>query len=324
MILGLDTGLATCGWALLDETTCTLTDVGVIVQEKAKGSKIQTSQIDRALVQARELAERARSCSTIVVEAMSFPPGHNATVSIALSYGIAIGISAAMITPPRLLTISPQTWQRVVAPDSGKRVDYNAMAVAIERHIEARHPMAARALALIPMRYRDHALDAAALALIGKLQPGRCMSARAPRTRRPKQLVVLNDDAGPRWIPEAGLPPGGRDQCATGQRPCQYVRCKYHLWLQLDQDRAGRPHHGKRAPTTLRDVWTETNRYPRWHVRPDCQLPPSCALDFVRDNPDGVTSAELGIALGIGEERARQLAEAAWAKAGVDLEAAGW
>jgi len=66
--------------------------------------------------------------------------------------------------------------------------------------------------------------------------------------------------------------PASRADCPT--RPCGHVRCKWHLWLVLGEDRPGRrtPRAGeaeRRAPsTTLRPVWVAT-----W------PLPPTCVLD---------------------------------------------
>lgn len=63
------------------------------------------------------------------------------------------------------------------------------------------------------------------------------------------------------------MPAGGRAECVDGERPCPYVRCRYHLWLVLSEDRAGRPWGGRRPPTTLLPAWLE-------HPTPAC-----CALD---------------------------------------------
>lgn len=80
------------------------------------------------------------------------------------------------------------------------------------------------------------------------------------------------------YLPIAGLPPGGRDECRTGPRPCAYVRCKWHLFRIDAEDRAGRPgianvprgEHGwtqavqgdlgQGAGTTLNAGWLELER----------------------------------------------------------------
>lgn len=91
-------------------------------------------------------------------------------------------------------------------------------------------------------------------------------------TRRHGQvrLPVIADRG---WSPREGLPPGGRDECRHGERPCPYVRCWYHLWRIDTEDREGKPHNGKRAPTTLRPRWLE---YP---------TPACCGADLIEQDP---------------------------------------
>lgn len=176
MILGLDTGLATCGWALLDETTCTFVDLGVVLTRPAKDAKVTLDRARRCNAQAAVIATKAPGCSTIVVEQMSFPVagGVNAMAAIALSWGVVLGIVATMNPRPRLLTVSPQRWQRAVLPNAGKRVDYDELAGAAGAYILKRHPQAARALRAIPEGRQNHAIDAAMLALMGALRPQEC------------------------------------------------------------------------------------------------------------------------------------------------------
>jgi hypothetical protein len=78
--------------------------------------------------------------------------------------------------------------------------------------------------------------------------------------------------------------PATRAHCKDGPRPCPYVRCKWHLWRVDSADRAGKPHDGKRAGTTLRPAWLE------W------PLPPSCALDFIEagESSTGAIARALG------------------------------
>lgn len=176
MILGVDGGLATCGWALLDETRREFMDLGVIVQPKTDGARTMTLERARRItVQAQVLAQKVPGCSRIVVEQMSFPPGGaNAMVPIALGWGALLGIVAMLDPRPRLLTLSPQRWQREVVPYAGKQVDYEELAEAAAAHILRRHPKAHAALMRIPPSHRSHALDAAMIALVGALRPHRC------------------------------------------------------------------------------------------------------------------------------------------------------
>ena len=175
MILGVDTGMATCGWALLDEKTCSFVDLGVVLTKPLKGGRVTLDRARRCNVQARVLAEKAVGCTTVVVEQMSFPPGGaNAMVPIALSWGVVLGLVAMLDPRPRLLTIAPQRWQREVLPNAGKSVDYDELARQASLFIARRHPRAWAALERIPRSQQNHALDAAMLALVGALHPARC------------------------------------------------------------------------------------------------------------------------------------------------------
>lgn len=177
MILGIDTGIASCGWALLDEQSCTFLDLGVIVQRKEKrhARTLTLERARRANVQAGVIAAKAPGCSMIVCEQMSLGmPGAMAKVAIGMSWGIILGVTAMISPRPKLLTIAPQRWQREVLPSAGKEVDYDELARAAGEHLLQRHPRAAAALQRIPEKDRQHAIDAAMIALCGALRPQRC------------------------------------------------------------------------------------------------------------------------------------------------------
>ncbi len=181
MILGIDTGISTFGWARLDEERQTFIDLGVVVQPKQ--GKARTASLERARranTLADVLAEKAPGCSLIVVEQMSFGmPGALAKVSIGMSWGIVLGVAATMQPPPRLITIAPQRWQRQVLVHSGKRVDQDKLARVAAAHIVKYHPHAAKQLRAIPKKQRVHALDAAMIALCGALRRDKCDEVRA-------------------------------------------------------------------------------------------------------------------------------------------------
>ena len=189
MILGLDTGLATFGWATYDESLGELVDLGVVITKPEKNGKVTRDRARRLNPQADLVAEKARGCSTVVIEAMSFPPGGaNAQVSIALSWGAALGVVAGMAQRPKVLTISPQKWQREILPGSERSVDYDALFAAAVAHIRDAHPRGSIALEAIKPRDRFHAVDAAMLALVGALNPGACDIIVEPRTIAPASV----------------------------------------------------------------------------------------------------------------------------------------
>lgn len=313
MITGLDTGTETFGWAQLDEGTRTLLDLGVIIQHRSPNVPLQLDRAERALVQASEVVQRVRGSHTLVIEAMSFGGGVKSIAPIALSFGVALGIAASSAEPPRVLTIAPQRWQREILPDTGKRVDYARVAAQVERFVHTpRNANAAAKLAAIPDRHRNHALDAVALALIGALRPRACMTVGLPRprARRSKALRVL-DEHEPLWMPREGLPPGGREECRHGERPCPYVHCKWHLWMVDQRDHGGIMPNGRHKPSVVRARWLEK------------PTPPCCALDVAELRRDRELPVDrIAAALGVTEDWASELVDRALAKIRTGMEAA--
>ena len=82
--------------------------------------------------------------------------------------------------------------------------------------------------------------------------------------------------------------PATRGECAQGVRPCPYVGCKYHLWLDVNE--AG-------------GVRLNKPDVPPW------QLEPSCALDVADEG--GTSLEEVGRAMNLCRERVRQIEELA-------------
>ena len=95
------------------------------------------------------------------------------------------------------------------------------------------------------------------------------------------------------FVPRPGVP-ASRAECRNGERPCPYVRCKWHLWLVLGSDRPGRRYDGRTPPTALRPAWLED------------PMPPCCTLDIaeraeVLDDPGSIR--ELAAAIGLKPSR---------------------
>ena len=86
--------------------------------------------------------------------------------------------------------------------------------------------------------------------------------------------------------------PGCRAECATTPRPCPFVSCRYHLYLDVN-------------PRTGRIKFN----FPGLEVN---QIAVSCALDVAEAGP--WTLEDIGGRLNITRERARQLAEQALGK----------
>lgn len=161
---------------MLDERRCEFLDLGVVIQKPRKGTTdVAMDRVRRCNILAQRIADRAVGCTLIVVEQLSLGvPGSIAKLSLGLSWGVVAGVCAAMSPRPKLLTIAPQRWQREVMPNTTKRVDYDALSRAAAKHILTRHPRAVEALERIAKKDRNHAIDAAMIALVGALRPHRC------------------------------------------------------------------------------------------------------------------------------------------------------
>jgi len=79
--------------------------------------------------------------------------------------------------------------------------------------------------------------------------------------------------------------PDNRSQCATGPRPCPYVACKHHLYLDVNPDTGS-------IKLNFPDV-------PVWEMKE------TCALDIA--DRGGVTLEEVGEILNLTRERIRQV-----------------
>ena len=93
--------------------------------------------------------------------------------------------------------------------------------------------------------------------------------------------------------------PASRDECRDGPRPCPFIRCRWNLYLDV------------LGPRTIRMNFPHLHP---WQVPPDR----SCALDIAERGP--ATLSEIGDALGLTRERARQVESEALRK----LRAAGY
>lgn len=109
------------------------------------------------------------------------------------------------------------------------------------------------------------------------------------------------------WLPRAGLPGPTRASCpperhATGG--CQFVRCRFNLLYRAPVDSPGRRHYDRLPPEAV--VWRKG---------------PSCMLDITDAHPSGMTSTELGDALGMTKRNVELLLLRALGKAAPDLAA---
>ena len=82
-----------------------------------------------------------------------------------------------------------------------------------------------------------------------------------------------------------GMRPGTREDCRTGERPCPYVSCKYHLFLDVN------PETG-----SIKLNFPDLNVW---------EMSETCSLDVA--DRGGITLEEVGELLNLTRERIRQV-----------------
>ena len=108
-------------------------------------------------------------------------------------------------------------------------------------------------------------------------------------TRTMRQIPVVEG-----YYPERKQRPLTRGDCENGVRPCPYVSCRMHLYLDV-------------LPTGSVRL-----NFPKIHPDELHKMPETCALDVA--DKGGQTLEEAGTYLNVTRERARQMEETAKAK----------
>lgn len=173
MILGVDTGNRTFGWARFDPAARRFDGLGAVELDRDKAVQKTDDQADRTATIASLLLVIADGCERWVIERMSFPPGGQ--VPIALGFAVAVGVGRARRA--ELYTVKPQDWQRAVLPESGKKVDYEQLERVVGDYVR-RDERSAKQLHLLAPKLRTHALDAGAIAMMGAFRLTECRRIR--------------------------------------------------------------------------------------------------------------------------------------------------
>lgn len=100
----------------------------------------------------------------------------------------------------------------------------------------------------------------------------------------------------PEWTPLTGVP-ATRGDCRGGERPCRYVRCRYHLYIIESEDRPGRRQGGVAPEVTLRPGWLES------------PIAESCALDLAEQHEQSVE--EIAVIMKVTPRRIQQILQGA-------------
>lgn len=173
MILAVDPGIASCGWAIVTPGTGRVLELGVIASDRDDRFDVTADRARRADRQAEALLElvRRHDCKAIAAESVSIggPPHVRTTMalSLSLSWGVLVGLARTLGLA--LYEATPKVWQHAVQPDAGKKIDYDKLFAAMARYV--RGQAAAEQLAALRPSHRNHALDAAGVGLLAALRP---------------------------------------------------------------------------------------------------------------------------------------------------------
>jgi Holliday junction resolvasome RuvABC endonuclease subunit len=168
VILGVDPGYASCGWAVITPRTGLPVAIGVIETEQNKRVEKSTDRARRVSEVGRELVAIARQhgCTRIAAEQAL---GHGAAAAVAanlLPWGVLVGIAVTLDI--ELYEVPAKIWQHAVLPGLGKgKVDYDELA----RHLLwFAHKHCSEALAAIAKPKRTHAIDGMGVGMFAALR----------------------------------------------------------------------------------------------------------------------------------------------------------
>lgn len=164
MILAVDTGLATLGWAHVSRRGVVL-DLGALCQPALPGEGVQAGYERRCERQVDELLRLLPAVQLIAVEALSFARSAKAVASVSLCWGMLITV--AKLYEIRLWRVSPKRWQHSLLNTPARQpVDYSELARRITEHVaRSGAPKARSAVAALKASERTHALDAAGIGI---------------------------------------------------------------------------------------------------------------------------------------------------------------
>lgn len=175
MILAVDPGIASCGWAIVRPKTGRVVDLGVWTSDPTDTTK-STDRARRITRLADYLADRIdeHDCDAIAAEQMLFHGRINAVVSQLLPWGALLGLAAALDLD--VLEVPAKTWQAAVL---GRLVAYDELKDSLSTFVASQAELK---LLAIPRGKRTHALDAVGVGLYAAL-------ATATRVRRVQEVV---------------------------------------------------------------------------------------------------------------------------------------
>jgi Holliday junction resolvasome RuvABC endonuclease subunit len=185
MFLAIDPGMATLGWAIVDDNGA-VHDLGaVITKPNAKKLGKHRDRRERMADQARHLDDIARRWRdyglTIVAEEMSFKRGKlTQIVATALCWGELIML--ARMHGGTVRAIPPKTWQAaILTPATAGALDYYKVFHELHRYVGEQ---CSEKLSAIAKSHRNHALDAVGVGVFAAMTPESAAVPRETKRRR--------------------------------------------------------------------------------------------------------------------------------------------
>lgn len=162
-VCAIDGGIATFGWAVIDDLR--IVDFGVSLQGPDKTKNHTDHMIGRAKVNLQIVAAQT-NIDLFACEALSLGMA-NARVQVmaALCVGSLLGLATSKGKP--IVFVRPQEWQRAVVPATQKKVDYATVFATVQRAIPRKLLTQWQE---IEDEHRNHAADAIAIGMWASTQ----------------------------------------------------------------------------------------------------------------------------------------------------------
>lgn len=176
MILAVDGGIATCGWAIVEPSTAAIVELGVVCSPHDSDVDETTDRARRLAIQSatfRELATR-HHITTIAAEAVSLGANPKARLKMGMCQSLCWGslVMLALELGASLLEIRPKQWQGAIQ-DGAKKIDYDKLFADLVTHIQSMPGNAdvSEQLESIPKSQRNHAIDGSGIGIFAALRP---------------------------------------------------------------------------------------------------------------------------------------------------------
>lgn len=164
MILAIDTGTATLGWALVSHRGV-VHDLGALLLPATRGKTVHDEFERRCARQVIELDHLLPGVTLLAAEALSFPRSSKAVASVSLCWGMLIAMTHLRQVPR--FRVPPKRWQHALLNTPMRvPIDYTELKRRLLSHIlKTAAPAAKSAAGSLSAAATNHALDAAGIGI---------------------------------------------------------------------------------------------------------------------------------------------------------------